>query len=70
MAEMIARILGKIVGRSLRIFAGLIDDFLLLAGCGAILYGTWLLSPVATWFVGGAISILLAAIIAIARRAI
>jgi hypothetical protein len=29
------------------------DDLLVLAGCGCILYGTWLLSIIAVWFVGG-----------------
>jgi len=46
-----------------------LDDFLILAGCGAILYGTWLLSTIAAWFVGGAMLIGLGAVIAYGRRA-
>jgi hypothetical protein len=35
-----------------------LDDGLVLIGCGLILVGTWLVCPVATWFVGGAMCIL------------
>jgi len=45
-----------------------IDDLLILAGCSAILYGTWLLSPTAAWFVGGAMSIIIGTLIAIGQR--
>ena len=30
-----------------------LDDVLVLAGCGLILVGTYLVCPPATWFVGG-----------------
>lgn len=35
-----------------------LDDVLILAGCGSILYGTWLVNPIAVWFVAGAMLIL------------
>ncbi len=34
-----------------------LDDIFIFAGCALILIGTYLLSPVATWFVGGAMCI-------------
>jgi hypothetical protein len=30
-----------------------LDDILVLSGCIAILYGVYLLNPLAVWFVGG-----------------
>jgi hypothetical protein len=30
-----------------------LDDLLALAGCALLLYGTYELSPLAVWFVGG-----------------
>ncbi len=30
-----------------------LDDLMVLAGCGLILYGTYQVNPLAVWFVGG-----------------
>lgn len=34
-----------------------LDDLLILAGCGLIIYGTYLINPLAVWFVAGAMLI-------------
>jgi hypothetical protein len=36
-----------------------LDDLLILGGCGLVLYGTFLVNPVAVWFVGGGMLIAL-----------
>jgi len=43
--------------RILRSLALFIDDILLLAGCGCILYGLSLWSAIATWLMAGAMLI-------------
>lgn len=40
-----------------------LDDILILGGCGLLLVGTYQLSPVATWFVGGVIAIALGVLV-------
>jgi len=44
-----------------------VDDVLILAGCGLVTYGTYLVSPIATWFVGGAVLIILGVLVGIGR---
>lgn len=46
-----------------------LSDFLLLAGCGCILYGIAQLSLIATWIVGGMMLTGLAALIAFDKNA-
>lgn len=45
-----------------------LDDGLLFVGCGLILYGTWQVNPVATWFVGGGMCIVIGILIGIGSR--
>ena len=52
-AKWIAGVLGLLTGRLLKIFIILIDDLLILAGCGCILIGLAQWSIVITWIVGG-----------------
>lgn len=36
-----------------------LSDFLVLTGCGVMVYGVWLLSTAAAWIVGGIMLILI-----------
>ena len=40
-----------------------LDDLLVVSGCGLICYGTYVICPVATWFVGGAMLIALGVLV-------
>jgi hypothetical protein len=45
-----------------------LDDILILAGCGLILYGTSLISVIAPWFVAGAMCISLGFLVGLGQR--
>lgn len=42
-----------VAGWMLRVFVGLLDDLLVLAGCGLVLVFVYQVWPVGTWLVGG-----------------
>ncbi len=46
-----------------RLASAIADDLLVLGGCGLILYGTYLVYPIAAWFVGGVMCIALGVLI-------
>lgn len=48
-------------------FMRYLDDILLLAGCGCVLYGLSLWSAIATWITGGLMLIGLAVLIGIGK---
>ena len=37
----------------------LLSDFLVLTGCAVLVYGVWLVSPVAAWIVGGLLLVII-----------
>lgn len=45
-----------------------LEDLFLLAGCALILIGTYQLSPLATWFVGGGMCLLAGILIGLGAR--
>ena len=45
-----------------------LDDLLIVAGCVLILIGTYLVHPVATWFVAGGMLIALGVLIGLGGR--
>ena len=49
-------------------FLNYLDDILIVAGCGLILVGTYLVNPLAVWFVGGAQLIILGVLIGLGAR--
>jgi len=51
----------------MKAITAILDDFLLLAGCGCLLYGLSLWSIIITWIVGGLILIGLAIIVSKAK---
>lgn len=55
------------LGRWFRLVREILDDVLVLAGCGLVVYGTYLVSPVATWFVAGGMLIILGVLVGIGR---
>lgn len=66
-AERAAAILGRLTGRFLKILIDLFDDFLLLAGCGCVLYGLSLWNVVMTWIVAGLMLIGLAVMVGLRK---
>lgn len=50
------------------LFNKVLDDLLILAGCGLILAGTYQVNPMATWFVGGVMAITLGILIGLGGR--
>jgi len=66
-AEWLAAISGRFVGRVLKLFIELFDDILLLAGCGCVLYGLSLWNIVITWVAAGFMLISLALLIGKAK---
>ncbi len=44
------------------------SDILLISGCGLILVGVYLVWPMATWFVGGAMLIIMGILVGIGNR--
>lgn len=66
-AERIAAAAGRFVGKLIKLLIGLIDDLLLLAGGGCILYGLSLWSTIITWIVAGVMLIGLAVLVGKAK---
>ncbi len=46
-----------------------LDDILMLIGCGLVLYGTWQVLPVATWFVGGGMCLIAGVLVGMGQGA-
>ena len=52
----------------MKLIVSLLDDILLLAGCGCILYGLSLWNAVITWIAGGLMLIGLAVLVGMRKR--
>jgi hypothetical protein len=60
MTKILARKLGRWTGKTLKGITGLLDDFLILAGCASILFGVYLIWSLAiTAIIGGVMAIVL-----------